>query len=158
MKTLVCKTCIKPGSGPLMKSIEPLALVVTKAKKVLYFSWRKNGLYYLLEEITQLSLYILSRKLKLFIRMVSQLYMWLNNPKMTHFNSFQHSLTLLCPLKMSENLCCSLFLITFQAWRPALLLKRDQHKFSAIFRRYRNRALGCNGLIKPYKGGRGERD
>ena len=71
-----------------MKSIEPLALVVTKAKKVLYFSWRKNGLYYLLEEITQLSLYILSRKLKLFIRMVSQLYMWLNNPKMTHFNSF----------------------------------------------------------------------
>ena len=37
-KTLVCKTCIKPRSGPLMKSIEPLALEVTKAKKVRYGS------------------------------------------------------------------------------------------------------------------------
>ena len=71
-----------------MKSIEPLALEVTKAKKVRYGSWRNNGLHYLLEEIAQLSLYTLSRKLKLFIRMISQLYMWLKNPKMTHFNSF----------------------------------------------------------------------
>ena len=138
-----------------MKSIEPLALEVTKAKKVLYFSWWNNGLHYLFEKITQFSLYILSRKLKLFLRMISQLYIWLNNRKMTSFfNLFYHSAPLLCPLKTSENLCWSIFLIKFQVWRPATLSKRDQHRFSDIFRRYRNRTWGWNGSKKPGKGGK----
>ena len=138
-----------------MKSIEPLALEVTKAKKVLYFSWWNNGLHYLFEKITQFSLYILSRKLKLFLRMISQLYIWLNNRKITSFLAY-FSTVLHCyvPWKRQKTCVGVFFLIKFQVWRPATLSKRDQHRFSDIFRRYRNRTWGWNGSKKPGKGGK----